>query len=161
MREGSSSCNARGVIGARATSRGSRTDLVQFKSAFHSEGPFLLAGLSVLQATLLLSGLVAPYRAILRYYRCDTPYHTTSFQGGLHSHNMVRYPPLALRLAQAHLCDTPFCNISRDICATSHFKKKQHKQVLVIPSLQASRDMKSISAVPLSSSQAYYLTENH
>ena len=26
-------------------------------------------------------------------------------------------PPLALRFTQAHLCDTPFCNISRNKCA--------------------------------------------
>ena len=26
--------------------------------------------------------LVAPYRAILRYYRCDTPYRAILFQGG-------------------------------------------------------------------------------
>ena len=28
------------------------------------------------------TGLVAPYRAILRYYRCDTPYRAILFQGG-------------------------------------------------------------------------------
>ena len=28
---------------------------------------------------------------------------------------MVRYPPLALSFRQAHLCDTPFCNIYRAI----------------------------------------------
>ena len=32
---------------------------------------------------------------------------------------MVRYPPpwCFLRFTQAHRCDTPFCNISRDNCA--------------------------------------------
>ena len=29
-----------------------------------------------------VSGLVAPYRAILRYYRCDTPYRAILLQGG-------------------------------------------------------------------------------
>ena len=29
-------------------------------------------------------------------------------------------PPLVLSLTQAHLCDTPFCNISRDNCAIPH-----------------------------------------
>ena len=30
---------------------------------------------------------------------------------------MVRYPPLVLNSTQTHLCDTPFCNVSRDNCA--------------------------------------------
>ena len=30
---------------------------------------------------------------------------------------MVRYPPLVLSFTQTHLCDTPFCNVSRDTCA--------------------------------------------
>ena len=56
--------------------------------------------------------LVAPYRAILRYYCCDTPYRAIPSQGGSHSTNMVRYPPpLVPSFAQAHLCDTQFCNI--------------------------------------------------
>ena len=38
--------------------------------------------------------LVAPYRAILRYYRCDTPYRAILFQGIQHSPTMMRYPPL-------------------------------------------------------------------
>ena len=38
--------------------------------------------------------VVAPYRAILRYYRCDTPYSAILFKGGWHSPKMVRYPPL-------------------------------------------------------------------
>ena len=67
--------------------------------------------------------LVAPYRSILRYYRCDTPYCAILSQGGQHSPKMVRYPPpLVLSFTHAHLCDTPFCNVSRDNCAISHFK---------------------------------------
>ena len=72
--------------------------------------------------------LVAPYRAILRYYRCDTPYRSILFKGGQHSPKMVRKPPLLLSFTQAHLCDTPFCNVSRDNCATSH--KNKHERVL-------------------------------
>ena len=34
--------------------------------------------------------------------------------------NTVRYPPLVLSFTQAHLCDTPFCNVSRDNCAIPH-----------------------------------------
>ena len=59
--------------------------------------------------------LVAPYRAIL-------------FWGGQHSPKMVRYPPLALSFTQAHLCDTPFCNVSRDSCSIPH--KNKHERVL-------------------------------
>ena len=76
-------------------------------------------------------GLVAPYRAILRYYRCDTAYRAILSKGSQQSPKMVRYPPLVLGFAQAHLCDTcdtPFCNVSRDNCAIPH--KNKHKRVL-------------------------------
>ena len=36
---------------------------------------------------------------------------------------MVRYPPLVLSFTQAHLCDTPFCYVSRDNCAIPHKKQ--------------------------------------
>ena len=61
---------------------------------------------------------------------------------------MVRYSPLVLSSTQAHLCDTPFCNISRDNCAIPH--KKQARKSFAIRSLQVSFDMKSIAAGPLS-----------
>ena len=67
--------------------------------------------------------LVAPYRVILPYYRCDTPYCAMLFKGDQHSPKMVRYPPLVLRLTQTHLCNTPSCDISRDKCAIPHKKK--------------------------------------
>ena len=70
---------------------------------------------------------MAPYRAILRYYRCDTPYGAILFKR-IYSPQMVRYPPLVLNFTQAHLCDTPFCNVSRDNCAIPH--KNTHKRVL-------------------------------
>ena len=93
--------------------------------------------------------LVAPYRTILRYYRCDTSYRAILFGGRLaHSIKMVRYPPLVLSFTQAHLCDTPFCNILRDNCAIPH--KNKHERVFAILSLQVSRDMRSIAAGPLS-----------
>ena len=69
---------------------------------------------------------------------------------------MVRYPPLVLNLTQTHLCDTPFCNVSRDNCAIPH--KKQVRKSFAILSLQVSRNMKSIAAGPLSSEGA---TEAH
>ena len=60
---------------------------------------------------------------------------------------MVRYPPLVLSFAQAHLCDTPFCYISRDNCAIPlKTSTKSFARLL----LQVSRDMKSIAAGPLS-----------
>ena len=48
---------------------------------------------------------------------------------------------------QAHLCDTPFCNISRDTCAIP--PGKQARNNFAILSLKVSRDMKSIAAGPL------------
>ena len=98
------------------------------------------------------STLVAPYRAILRYYRCDTPYRAILFKGGGHSPKMVRYPPPSYlaSFTQAHLCDTPFCNVSRDSYAIPHKKQKKTRKSFAILSLQVSRDMKSIAAGPLS-----------
>ena len=92
--------------------------------------------------------LVAPYRSILRYYRCDTPYCAILLKGGWHSLKMVRYPPLVLSFTKAHLCDTPFCNISRDNCAIPPFK--QARKSFAILSLKVSRDMESIADGPLS-----------
>ena len=94
--------------------------------------------------------LVAPYRAILQYYRCDTPYQAILFEGGEHSPNMVRYPPLALSFTQAHQCDIPFCNISRDNCAITPPPQKKKQKSFAILSLHVSRDMKSIAPGPLS-----------
>ena len=53
---------------------------------------------------------LASYRAILRYYRS---YRAIPFQGGRHCDT----PPLVLSFTHAHLCDTPFCYISREKCA--------------------------------------------
>ena len=67
--------------------------------------------------------LVAPYCAILRYYRCDTPYRAILSKGGTLAlpRNGAIHPPLkAWRLTPAHLCDTPFCSVSRDNCVISH-----------------------------------------
>ena len=53
-----------------------------------------------------LEALVAPYRAILRYYRCDTPYRAIPFKGGKRSPKMVRYPPWYL-VSYRHICAIP------------------------------------------------------
>ena len=76
----------------------------------------------------LLGYLVAPYRAILRYYRCDTPYRAILFQGVSTPPKWCDTPPLVLSFTQAHLRDTPFCNVSRDNCAIPH--ENRHERVL-------------------------------
>ena len=73
------------------------------------------------------SGLSGPYRAILRYYRW-IPYRAILFKDASTRPKMVGYPLLALSFTQAHLCDTPFCNVSRDNCAIPH--KNKHERVL-------------------------------
>ena len=63
---------------------------------------------------------MAPYRAILRYYRCDTPYRAILSRPSQQSPNRVRYPPLVpcfthnisvrypiLQHIARYLCDTP------------------------------------------------------
>ena len=111
------------------------------------EGPCLQNYQNPIQTRVWGPRLVATYRAILRYYRCDTPYRAILFKGGEHSPKMVRYPPLVLNFTQTHPCDTPFCNVSRDNCAIPH--KNKHENSFAILSLQVSRDMKSIAAGPL------------
>ena len=61
---------------------------------------------------------------------------------------MVRYPPLVLSFTQAHLCNTRFCNVSRDACAIPH--KNKHERAFAILSLQASLDLEGIAVGPLS-----------
>ena len=74
------------------------------------------------------------------------PHIAIIFEGGQDSPKIVRWPLLPLSFTQAHLCDTPFCYISRDNCAIPH---KQARKSLVTPSLQVLRDMESIAAGPL------------
>ena len=86
-----------------------------------------------------LVSLVAPYRPILRYYRCDTPYRAI-----LLLREEVSAPPkwcnTPLSFTQAHLCDTPFCNVSRDNCARCPIEQAQKTSAIL--SLQVSHDMK-------------------
>ena len=65
---------------------------------------------------------------------------------------MVRYPALLLSFAQTHLCNTPFCNISRDSCAIP--QKKQARKSFAILSLQVLRDMESIATGPVRGSRS-------
>ena len=93
------------------------------------------------------SGLVAPYRAILRWYRCDTPIARYFLS---HPSN----PPTA--------CDTPvgalfYTDISVRYPTLQHIARyscdtpgKQAHKCFTILSLKASRVMKSIAAGPLS-----------
>ena len=93
--------------------------------------------------------LVAPYRATLRYCRCDTPISCDTFSGRLAlPQNGAITPPLVLSFTQTHACDTPFCKISRDICAMPHEKTRKS---LAILSLQVLRDTKSSATGPLNS----------
>ena len=66
----------------------------------------------------VLSGPISRDIAILllRY-----PISRDSFSGRLAlPQNGVRYPPLVLSFTHAHLCDSPFCSVSRDNCAIPH-----------------------------------------
>ena len=71
---------------------------------------------------------MAPYRAILRYYRCDAQYRAIHCHGSQRS-QWCDAPALVLRFRQAHRCDTSFAT---------------KREIFVV-----SRDMKSISAGPL------------
>ena len=51
--------------------------------------------------------LVAPKRGLLRYYRCDTPYRTTLFEGCEHSPKMVRCPPPGTYFHTGKFCAIP------------------------------------------------------
>ena len=55
-----------------------------------------------------------PYRAILRHYRCDTPYRTILCKGVQRSRNMVRYPSWHL-VSHRHICAIPHFAIYRVI----------------------------------------------
>ena len=48
--------------------------------------------------------LMAPYRAILRYYRCNTSYRTIPSEGGSQSLKTVRELPWVLRASHSHVC---------------------------------------------------------
>ena len=69
-----------------------------------------------------VEGLEAQYRAILRFYRCNTPYRAILFKKVSTPPIWCSTPPppFVLSFTQGHLCDSPFCNILRDTCATPH-----------------------------------------
>ena len=100
-------------------------------------------------AELGISGhLLAPYRdtAILSL-RYPISRHTLS--GRFAAPPKSRYIfPLVLSFTQAHMCDTPICNVSRDHCSTCHENK--HEIVLRDYRYKHRRNMKSIVAGPLS-----------
>ena len=92
--------------------------------------------------------LVAPYRAILRYYRCHTPYRAILSQPSQQSPNRVRYPPLVPFFYTDISVRYPIVqHIARYLCDTPG---KQARKRFAILSLKVSRDMKSIAAGPLS-----------
>ena len=59
---------------------------------------------------------------------------------------MVRYPPLAVSFTQAHLCETPSCNVLRDSCAIPHKNKNSLEKGLFCVPVQF--DDKSLGTVP-------------
>ena len=52
-------------------------------------------------------GTMAPYRAILRYYRCDTPYCAILFRGGLHYPQDGAIPPPWYLVSHRHIFAIP------------------------------------------------------
>ena len=64
------------------------------------------------------------------------------------SPKMVRYPRWAPSFTQAHLCDTPFCHISRENCAMTTPPLSETRNSFAILSLQVSPDMESIAVGP-------------
>ena len=76
--------------------------------------------------TYCLANLVALYSAILQYYRCDTHFAQYSFREVTSSPKRYR-TSLAISFTEAHLCDTPSCNIACDNCAISH--KNKHEKL--------------------------------
>ena len=71
--------------------------------------------------------LVAPYRAILRYYLCDTPYRAILFKGGLAPPQIGAIPPpFALSFTKGTHCAIPrFATYRAVICAMPHKTKDQ------------------------------------
>ena len=93
-------------------------------------------------------GLVAPHRAILRYYRCDAPYYF----------HIARYFSRELALPQNGAIPTTWHLVShRHISAIPHFATSHRtsarclaQNIFAILTLQTTRNMKSIVAGPLS-----------
>ena len=91
----------------------------------------------------------------LRYYLCDTHIARYFLREAITLPQNGVIPPLGF--TQAHLCDTPFCNVSCNTCAILH-KEKQAQKSFARLSSQVSRDMKSIVAGPLSLQKANNVT---
>ena len=90
--------------------------------------------------------LVAPYRPILGYYRCDTPYRTIPFQGGSCFPEMVRHPPWYLA-SHRHICAIPHLPTYHSIIVWYPMKTRRKSSAILSP--KASCDMESIAAWPL------------
>ena len=103
--------------------------------------------------------LVAPYRAILRYYRCDTPYRAILLREFRSPPKWCDTLPWYLVLHR-HICAIPSSATYRAIIVRYPIKKQERKRFV---SLKVSRDMKSIAAGPLSkeSFKAIFWKEPH
>ena len=98
--------------------------------------------------TLGWARLVAPYRAILRYYHRDTPYRAILFKGCKQAHKMVRSPhPLALSLHR-HICAIPHFATYRAIIVRYRIKTSTQEFCDTITTSIARYE--SIAAGPLS-----------
>ena len=109
-----------------------------FARSRSSEGTIIVITPSFVKPPL--PPLMAPYRAILRCHRCDTPCRAILFQGGRQSPKMVRYPPCYL-VSHRHISATPHktsTNSLRDTIATSiaRYEKSRCWASLPPPPLQ-------------------------
>ena len=98
------------------------------------------------------ASLVAPYRAIPRYYRCDTPYRAIFFQGGQLSPKWCDTPPWYW-VSHRHICAIPHFATYRAIIVRYHINHARN--TFAILSLQVSCDMKSIAAGALSTRECW------
>ena len=96
-----------------------------WKACPQTQRKIRLSFCSLLSASKDLSDPISRDTAILslRY-----PISRDTFSGRLAlPQNGAIPPPLVLNFIQTHLCDTPFCNVSRDNCAIPH--KNKHERI--------------------------------
>ena len=73
----------------------------------------------------------------------------TPFKGGLHPSKLERYPALVLGYSQAHLCDTPFCNVSRDNVQERVLRYYRYNWVHRLPAMICGRSLRFVHAVKI------------
>ena len=97
------------------------------------------------------SGLSGPISRDIAILSLRYPISRDAFSGklALPQEDAIPPPPTSYLVLHRHIsvCNTPFCNISRDNCAVPH--ENTSTTSFAIPSLQVSRDVKSIADGPL------------